>query len=260
MRKLLTAAAALLVAGSIAVTGPAAHAATVTSASTCTGTVQISSLTFSPAQASPGQTATVTVVAQNCTTQPQQVSFMFTARFVGASTGIPAGCPAIDPLPPQQATIPAGGTFTNALSYPVFSGCTATALQVTARFTDTTGTVLATQTASLPIAPATSCAVSYRSSSQWRGGFVAQVSITNTGTATVTGWTLAFTYPGDQHITSAWNAVVHQSGAAVTATDAGYNATIAAGGTVTFGVQGSWQSSAAAPTAFTLNGAPCQVR
>ena len=257
MRKLLTAAAAALcVASSIMVTATAAHAAPAA----CTGTIQITSLTFSPAQAAPGQTATATVVAQNCTAQPQQASVLFIARYVGASPGIPAGCPAIDPLPPQQATFAPGGTFTTSLGYLIFTGCTATSLEVTARISDSTGATVATQTASLPIiAAAATCAVTYRTSSQWRGGFVAQVSITNTGTSTVTGWSLAFAYPGDQHITSAWNAVVHQIGAAVTANDAGYNATIAAGASVSFGVTGTWHASNAAPTSFTLNGAACRT-
>jgi hypothetical protein len=47
---------------------------------------------------------------------------------------------------------------------------------------------------------------------------------------------------------------------AVTAGDAGYNATIAAGASVSFGVMGTWHVSDAAPTAFTLNGGACQVR
>jgi hypothetical protein len=255
LRQLLTAAiAAVCTAGAIAVAGPPAAAAT------CTGTIQISSLTFNPPQATPGQTATATVVAQNCTDQPQQASLMFVARFIGPSDQIPAGCPAIDPLPPQPASFAAGGTYTAGLGYLVFSGCTATALRVTARFTDSTGAVLATQAADLPITAATPCAVTYRTSSQWSTGFVAQVSVANTGTTAINGWSLAFSYPGDQHVTSGWNAAVQQSGAAVTAANLGYDASIAPGAAVTFGVMGSWHVSNAAPTGFTLNGANCQTR
>jgi hypothetical protein len=256
LRKILSAAvAAICAAGAIVLAGPAAYAA----AAPCTGTIQITSLTFDSPQGAPGQVVTATVVAQNCTDQPQQASVMFVARFVGPSAGIPAGCPAIDPLPPQQASFTPGGTYSAGLGYRIFPGCTATALRVTARFTDSTGAVLATQSADLPITPATQCAITYRTSSQWQTGFVAEVSVANTGTVAINGWSLAFTYPGDQHITSAWNAAVQQNGTAVTATNLGYNASIAPGASATFGVMGIWRVSNAAPTAFTLNGATCRT-
>jgi hypothetical protein len=43
----------------------------------------------------------------------------------------------------------------------------------------------------------------------------------------------------------------------VTVTNASYNGTIAAGGSTSIGFQGTWTSSDAAPTAFTLNGGNC---
>jgi hypothetical protein len=42
-----------------------------------------------------------------------------------------------------------------------------------------------------------------------------------------------------------------------TPTNASYNGTIAAGGNTSIGFQGTWTSSDAVPTAFTLNGATC---
>ena len=101
------------------------------------------------------------------------------------------------------------------------------------------------------------CHVSYVKQSEWPGGFVIQVTITNTGTVTINGWTLTFTFPGDQHITSAWSSTVQQSGTQASFKDAGYNAMIAPGGNVSFGFQGTWTSNDAVPLAFTLNGSPC---
>lgn len=43
----------------------------------------------------------------------------------------------------------------------------------------------------------------------------------------------------------------------MTITNASYNATIAAGANTSLGFQGTWTSSDAAPTAFTLNGNNC---
>ena len=48
-----------------------------------------------------------------------------------------------------------------------------------------------------------------------------------------------------------------QSGENVSITNESYNATIAAGGNTSLGFQGTWTSSDAAPTSFTLNGTTC---
>jgi hypothetical protein len=58
-------------------------------------------------------------------------------------------------------------------------------------------------------------------------------------------------------VTSAWNATVTQTGTKVTAVNVSYNGTIAPGGNASFGFQGTWASSDAAPTAFAVNGTTC---
>jgi hypothetical protein len=102
-----------------------------------------------------------------------------------------------------------------------------------------------------------SCTVQYSTTSQWTGGFNANVVITNNGSSTINGWKLTYTFPGDQKITDAWNATTTQSGEAVTAANESYNATISPGGNTSFGFQGTWTNSDAAPTAFSLNGVAC---
>jgi cellulase/cellobiase CelA1 len=92
---------------------------------------------------------------------------------------------------------------------------------------------------------------------EWTGGFTANVTVTNSGTAAINGWTLAFSFPGDQKVTNAWNATVSQSGAAVTATNVSYNAAIAPGGNAQFGFQGTWAGNDTSPTHFTVNGTAC---
>ena len=101
------------------------------------------------------------------------------------------------------------------------------------------------------------CKVAYATQSQWAGGFVAGVTITNTGSTAINGWTLKFTFPGDQKITNAWNGQVTQTGEAVSITNESYNGTIAPGANTSLGFQGTWTSSDAVPTAFTLNGTAC---
>nr|WP_221374983.1 cellulose binding domain-containing protein [Actinoplanes polyasparticus] len=105
--------------------------------------------------------------------------------------------------------------------------------------------------------PARTCRVTYTTTAEWPGGFAAEVTITNTGPAAVDGWTLAFPTGGDQRVASSWNATFAQSGRNVTVTAARWNTRIASGGSVTAGLLGRWTTSNAAPTAFTLNSAPC---
>ncbi len=101
------------------------------------------------------------------------------------------------------------------------------------------------------------CHVTYTKSSEWAGGFVANLTVGNTGTSAINGWTLTYAFPGDQKITNAWNATVTQNGTAVTATNASFDGTIAPGTNVTFGYQGTWTSNDTSPSSFTVNGKAC---
>ncbi|MFJ8578751.1 cellulose binding domain-containing protein [Micromonospora sp. NPDC093277] len=114
--------------------------------------------------------------------------------------------------------------------------------------------VLTTVTAAAATA---ACRVDYRVTNQWGGGFGADVTVTNLGDP-VNGWTLAWAWTAGQQVTQSWNATVTQSGAQVTARDAGYNAAIGTGGTAAFGFNASWNdTSNPAPASFALNGTTC---
>ncbi|MEV1107075.1 cellulose-binding domain-containing protein [Micromonospora sp. NPDC049751] len=257
MRTLLTlAAAAVCAAGALAVPAAAAQA---DPADGCAGTVQLQSLTFDPPRGAPGQAITATALGQNCTAQQKQFSTVIYARFVGSTPGLPTGCRALDPLPGRAVTVDPGATFSWSMGYLVSPGCTATGLEVTARVgDDATGTLL-TRTDTVPIGPpqAAPCTVSYRTGSEWPGGFTAQITIMNTSTVPINGWTLSFTFRGDQHIAQSWSATAQQSGATVTARNLSYNPLVTPGASVVFGVLGTWQASDAVPIAFTLNNVNC---
>ncbi|MGW7309679.1 glycoside hydrolase family 9 protein [Streptomyces sp. NPDC054835] len=105
--------------------------------------------------------------------------------------------------------------------------------------------------------PTAACVVTYTVNNVWNTGFTATVTVKNSGPTAVDGWVLAWVYPGGQRVTSAWNATVTQLGTTVSARDAGWNRTIAPGGTANFGVQGTHTGSNPSPTAFTLNGSAC---
>ncbi|MER7696977.1 MULTISPECIES: glycoside hydrolase family 6 protein [unclassified Streptomyces] len=105
-------------------------------------------------------------------------------------------------------------------------------------------------------AAAAGCTVDYKVQGQWNGGFGANVTVTNTGDP-VNGWTLEWVYAGDQKITQGWNAVVSQTGAAVTAKNVSYNGSLGTGGSATFGFNASNSGENAVPAAFKLNGVTC---
>ena len=107
-----------------------------------------------------------------------------------------------------------------------------------------------------PTGPAAACQVTY-TTSDWNSGFTASVANRNTGTATINGWTLAFSFPGGQRVGQGWSATFSQSGAAVTATNLSYNGTLAPGASTSIGFNGTHTGSNPRPTAFTLNGAAC---
>nr|WP_069801983.1 glycoside hydrolase family 48 protein [Thermogemmatispora onikobensis] len=106
-----------------------------------------------------------------------------------------------------------------------------------------------------------SCRVQYVITGQWPGGFGAMITITNTGTTTINGWTLKFTFANGQTVTQGWNGSFSQSGSTVTVTNLSYNGTIPPGTTLSNapGFNGTWTGTNTAPTSFTLNGVTCST-
>ncbi|WP_422774706.1 glycoside hydrolase family 9 protein [Plantactinospora sp. WMMC1484] len=114
---------------------------------------------------------------------------------------------------------------------------------------------------SAPTVPAGSgCRVSYVNHGAWAegGGFTAQATITNTGTAPINGWTLSFAFHGDQKVREAWMAKVTQAGARVTARNESYNSRIMPGASQMFGFNATTAGGPnPSPALFTVNGVSC---
>ncbi|WP_188195869.1 extracellular catalytic domain type 1 short-chain-length polyhydroxyalkanoate depolymerase [Nonomuraea sp. SYSU D8015] len=100
------------------------------------------------------------------------------------------------------------------------------------------------------------CRVTYAMNT-WNTGFTATVTITNTGTAQLSSWALAFALPAGQTVTSAWNATISPTSGQVTARNVSYNGTLAPGGSAQFGFQATHNGNTSRPGAFTLNGTAC---
>ncbi|MDP9793273.1 poly(3-hydroxybutyrate) depolymerase [Catenuloplanes nepalensis] len=91
----------------------------------------------------------------------------------------------------------------------------------------------------------------------WNNGLTANITVTNTGTSAVNGWTVAFTLPAGQTVTNGWNATYAPASGRVTATNAGHNAQLPPGASVSFGFQATHTGDSAAPSGYSLNGAAC---
>jgi hypothetical protein len=114
--------------------------------------------------------------------------------------------------------------------------------------TTTPGTTSSPAETTSPPPAGTGCTAKIQVVSQWDSGWQGNVLIT-AGAGAIGNWTLTWTWPGGQRITSSWNAAVTSSGAAVTAEDVGWNGSIAAGQTATaWGFVASGASAAPAVT------------
>ncbi|MFJ8313818.1 MULTISPECIES: glycosyl hydrolase family 18 protein [unclassified Streptomyces] len=105
-----------------------------------------------------------------------------------------------------------------------------------------------------PAEAAASATATYAKSSDWGTGFGAGWTIKNTGTTTLTSWTVEWDYPSGTSVTSAWDADVTNSGTHWTAKNKSYNGTLAPGASATFGFNGAGSGS---PSGCKLNGVSC---
>ncbi len=106
-------------------------------------------------------------------------------------------------------------------------------------------------------AAATGCTVTYTKQSEWSGGFSANVTITNLGSA-LNGWSLTYDFPdAGQKVVSGWSATWSQSGVHVTAASLNWNSALATGASTTIGYVGSWSGTDPTPTSFSINGTVC---
>ncbi|MGW5197227.1 glycosyl hydrolase family 18 protein [Streptomyces spiralis] len=102
-------------------------------------------------------------------------------------------------------------------------------------------------------ADATSATATYTKTQDWGTGFEGKWTIKNTGTASISSWTLEWDFPSDTKVTSAWDASVTNSANHWTARNT-WNGTIAPGASVSFGFNGTGSGS---PSNCTVNGGGC---
>jgi cellulose 1,4-beta-cellobiosidase len=110
--------------------------------------------------------------------------------------------------------------------------------------------------AAVPAAAAgTSCGAAYSVQSDWGSGFTASITVTNTGTAAITGWSLSYSYTGNQQLTQGWSGTWAQSGHTVTVSSLSYNGSLAPGASTQLGANFSYSGSNAAPASVACTAA-----
>jgi alpha-L-arabinofuranosidase len=98
-----------------------------------------------------------------------------------------------------------------------------------------------------------SATVAFTDVNDWGSGFTGSLTITNTGTTPISGWTLSFDFAVS--ISSIWNAtLVSQNGSHYVIQDVGYDSTIQPGQSVTIGFNAAPGHPSAGPSNYVLNG------
>ncbi|MFI5938182.1 lytic polysaccharide monooxygenase [Actinoplanes sp. NPDC051494] len=99
-----------------------------------------------------------------------------------------------------------------------------------------------TPPATTPPAPAGGCSATYATTSQWSGGYQGDVTVT-AGPTAIKSWRVTLTYAAAPTVTQSWNATLSTAGTVVTAANATYNGSVAAGARTSFGFTGSGTAS-----------------
>jgi endoglucanase len=107
-----------------------------------------------------------------------------------------------------------------------------------------------------PPSAAGACTATVRIDNFWPQGFQAAITVTNTGTAARSPWTVTWQMRPSTSVNNAWNATVSQSGTLVTAAAPDWNATLAPGASVSIGFIADGPASPL-PFAVGLNSVTC---
>ena len=97
------------------------------------------------------------------------------------------------------------------------------------------------------------CTANYRTVNTWPGGFQGEVTVVNSASATLNGWTVHLTLASGQAISSLWNGVNTGTTGNVTVRNAPYNGTLGGNASTTFGFTAAG-NGAVAPSNVTCTG------
>ena len=99
------------------------------------------------------------------------------------------------------------------------------------------------------------CDVTYRSVQHW-DGFTARITIGNTGTATINGWTLIFRLNEGVEIVDVWNARLTSTSGTIIAHNVQHNGVVERDSSIDVGFRANGIAGRD-PSTFTVNGTIC---
>jgi len=132
-------------------------------------------------------------------------------------------------------------------------GAAATGALLAGGLTPALSTASATATATTTPLPT----AVYSKTSDWGSGFQAQYVLTNPMQVPLNTWSLQFSLPSTEKITSMWGGTDTASGTTQKVVAQSYDTTIAAGASITIGFDASYSGTYADPSACRLNSDPC---
>ena len=96
--------------------------------------------------------------------------------------------------------------------------------------------------------PAKVCTASLVNYTTWPGGFSDGLTVQNTGTEPINGWTVTWTFPNGQTIIDKWSGVYTQVAAGVTVKNLSWNRSLRPGESAVAGFNGRWAKTNGMPT------------
>jgi hypothetical protein len=111
-----------------------------------------------------------------------------------------------------------------------------------------------TSTVTVTVNTGVSALATFADVDDWGTGFTGYITLSNTGSTPINGWTLEFDFTGNIS-TDIWNAqIISHVGSHYVIQSADWNAAIAPGANVSFGFNADWGADQAGPINYVLNG------
>lgn len=104
--------------------------------------------------------------------------------------------------------------------------------------------------ATAPPPPTVQCSAAYAITNTWPGGFQAGITVTNPTTSTINSWTVSWTLPDGETISSAWNGTLSQAGSLATIKSASWNGQLAPNASTTLGFTANFTGTPAVPASI----------
>ncbi|MEV0127410.1 cellulose binding domain-containing protein [Dactylosporangium sp. NPDC050688] len=110
-------------------------------------------------------------------------------------------------------------------------------------------------TSAAPVRSGGGVKAGYAVRSKWKDGFNAEVTVTNTGSQPLQGWTVQLRLPPGVAPTSTWGATAEHKADRLTLRSQPWNTYLEPGGSIRMGFEA--KGKAAEPVSCTVNGSPC---